>query len=153
MSTLSRVTAGMILITATVVAGSMSALALLKKGTDGPAVSVLQTKLGIRADGDFGSSTENAVKRFQRSKRLRADGKVGDATWRKLTGAPSKPILRIYQGPAASVKTLQGKLGLRQDGKFGSDTEQAVKAYQRRKGIVDNGVVESDMRYMLSWGR
>ena len=143
----------MILITAVIVGGSMSALALLKKGTDGPAVEVLQRKLGISADGNFGSGTEDAVKRFQRSKGLTVDGKAGDETWRKLTRAPAKPILRKDEGPAVSVKTLQGKLGLRQDGKFGSGTEKAVKAYQRKKGIVDNGVVESDMRYMLGWGR
>ena len=143
----------MLLITATVVAGSMSALALLKKGTDGPAVSVLQKKLGIRADGDFGTRTETAVKKYQKSKGLPADGKVGDLTWRTLTRAPVKPILKKDQGPAVSVRTLQGKLGLPQDGKFGSSTEKAVKAYQRKKGIVDNGVVESDMRYMLGWGR
>ena len=137
----------------------MSAVALLRKGTDGPAVKVLQQKLKAKnfynggIDGDFGSGTETAVMKFQRSKGIEDDGKVGDATWRRLTGAPTKPILKKNQGPAASVKTLQGKLGLRQDGKFGSGTEQAVKAYQRRKGIVDNGVVESDMRYMLSWGR
>lgn len=159
MSNLSRVTAGMILITATIVGGSISALALLKKGTDGAAVEVLQDKLKAknhfrgRSDGDFGGITENAVKAFQRSKGLKADGKVGDATWRKLTGAPKKPILKKGEGPKVSVETLQRKLGLRQDGDFGRKTEDKVKAYQRSQGIVDNGKVEADMRYMLDWGR
>ena len=145
------------MITATVVVGSMSALALLKKGTNGAAVVELQKKLKAKGlysgprDGKFGSGTEDAVMSFQNSKGLTDDGKVGDATWRKLTGAPAKPILRKGQGPEASVKTLQGKLGLRKDGKFGSGTEKKVKAYQKKKGIVDNGVVESDMRYMLKW--
>ncbi len=151
MSTLSRVTAGMILITATVVVGSMSALALLKKGTDGPAVEVIQKKLEIKADGDFGSGTEDAVKAFQKKRGLPQDGQVGDKTWTNLVG--KTPGLRLEEGDKKpkSIKKLQRKLGLKPDGKFGSGTEKAVKAYQRKKGIVDNGVVGSDTRYMMKW--
>lgn len=36
------------------------------------------------ADGDFGPRTEDAVKRFQRSRGIEADGIVGPATWRKI---------------------------------------------------------------------
>ncbi len=151
MSNLSRVTAGMLLITATLVAGSISALALLKKGTDGAAVEVIQKKLKIKADGDFGSGTEVAVKAFQKKRGLPQDGQVGDKTWTKLVG--KTPGLRLEEGDnkPKSIKKLQRKLGLKQDGKFGSGTEKAVKAYQRKKGIVDNGVVESDTRYMMKW--
>ena len=70
-----------------------------------------------------------------------------------ITGAPKKPILKKGEGPKVSVETLQRKLGLRQDGDFGRKTEDKVKAYQRSQGIVDNGKVEADMRYMLDWGR
>lgn len=40
--------------------------------------------MGLAADGHFGSSTETAVKEFQRSRGLTADGKVGKATWEAL---------------------------------------------------------------------
>lgn len=162
MSSLSRVTAGMILITATIVGGSMSALALLKRGTNGETVKVLQQKLRAKnlysgpRDGKFGGGTERAVIKFQERNDLEPDGKAGDETWRKLTGAPKKPILKRNEGPAVSVRTLQRKLGFKEkdvDGIFGGSTEAAVKRFQRRNGIVDNGVVESDMRYMLNWGR
>ncbi|MFH9608278.1 peptidoglycan-binding protein [Streptomyces sp. NPDC017448] len=37
-------------------------------------------------DGVFGAGTESAVKAFQRSRGLTADGKVGPNTWSKLRG-------------------------------------------------------------------
>jgi peptidoglycan hydrolase-like protein with peptidoglycan-binding domain len=153
MGSLSRVTAGMILITATLVAGSMSALALLKKGTDGPAVEVIQKKLKIKADGDFGDKTEDAVRAFQKKRGLPQDGKVGEETWRKLMGNTPGPTLAEGIKKPKSVKKLQRLLKLKQDGKFGPATTSAVKRYQQSKGIVDKGTVESDTRFMLGWGR
>lgn len=41
----------------------------------------------------------------------------------------------------AEVKTLQGKLNLMADGIFGPLTEEAVKEFQRRKGLTVDGVV------------
>lgn len=55
----------------------------LKKGSKGAAVVELQKALnacnaaGISTDGSFGSGTQSAVKAFQSSKNLSADGKVG----------------------------------------------------------------------------
>lgn len=41
----------------------------------------------------------------------------------------------------ADVKTLQGKLNLAQDGIFGPITEEAVRDFQKRKGLTVDGVV------------
>lgn len=57
---------------------------LLKKGSRGSEVRILQTKLQLLTDGIFGTITEEAVKEFQRSKGLVADGIVGDTTWAQL---------------------------------------------------------------------
>ena len=56
----------------------------LREGDRGRAVRRLQRKLGISADGVFGSQTERAVKRFQRRNGLTADGIVGPMTRGKL---------------------------------------------------------------------
>lgn len=69
-------------------------LTVLKKGSKGSQVKALQSllkgygynigKSGV--DGSFGSDTETAVKKFQKDKKLTADGAVGSKTWSKLLG-------------------------------------------------------------------
>jgi rare lipoprotein A (peptidoglycan hydrolase) len=63
---------------------------VLEKGDRGDDVVTLQRILGMKgysvggADGVFGRRTKVAVKRFQRRRRLKADGAVGPATTRAL---------------------------------------------------------------------
>jgi hypothetical protein len=67
--------------------------ATLKPGDTGTQVKVLQRALAAlgfstgKPDGDYGPATEAAVKRFQGSAGLKADGVVGPATLRALTAA------------------------------------------------------------------
>ena len=62
----------------------------IRRNSKGPDVALLQAilnRLGFNAgtvDGVFGSRTENAVIRFQRSAGLSPDGVVGPRTWRAL---------------------------------------------------------------------
>jgi peptidoglycan hydrolase-like protein with peptidoglycan-binding domain len=56
----------------------------IKEGSRGRAVSYLQRKLDVAADGIFGPLTEQAVKAFQREKNLTVDGIVGEDTWAAL---------------------------------------------------------------------
>lgn len=58
--------------------------AMLRRGDRGESVGILQRKLGIAADGVFGLQTERAVRDYQASKGLKADGLVGPATWEAL---------------------------------------------------------------------
>lgn len=53
---------------------------MLKKGCRGDDVRLLQTRLGIAADGIFGKNTEKAVKTYQKANKLTADGVVGKNT-------------------------------------------------------------------------
>ena len=65
---------------------------VLKKGSSGTSVQILQQALQIQADGIFGSKTEEAVKAFQRRNGLIADGIVGQKTWEKLQPSQSPGI-------------------------------------------------------------
>ncbi len=56
----------------------------LRMGDEGDDVKLLQGKLGIAADGDFGPSTKAAVTAFQEIKGLKPDGIVGIRTQQLL---------------------------------------------------------------------
>lgn len=56
----------------------------LRQGSQGEDVKVLQRRLGIPADGVYGSQTVAAVKAFQSSVGLIADGVCGPHTWAAL---------------------------------------------------------------------
>lgn len=73
-------------IVAGVVGLTSDAYAYMRRGAVGPAVSDVQSALGIPADGVFGRQTEHAVKRFQRRCGLQVDGIVGPETWSALFG-------------------------------------------------------------------
>jgi len=57
---------------------------MLRKGDRGESVKLLQSTLGIPADGQFGPQTQLAVRDFQSRHGLTVDGIVGPATWKKL---------------------------------------------------------------------
>lgn len=69
-------------------AGAAAAEVTLRKGDRGRAVSAVQRKLRLAADGVFGPQTHRAVKRFQRRRGLAADGIVGAITRRELKLRP-----------------------------------------------------------------
>lgn len=57
---------------------------ILKLGSKGKEVELLQEYLKITVDGDFGPATEKAVKEFQKDRGLTVDGIVGPKTWSVL---------------------------------------------------------------------
>jgi putative chitinase len=59
-------------------------IGVLRKGSKGDGVKLMQEALGIGADGDFGPGTERALKAWQASNGLTADGIAGPATFDKL---------------------------------------------------------------------
>ena len=57
---------------------------VLKLGSKGKEVEDLQKYLKIKVDGDFGSKTETAVKKWQKENGLKDDGIVGEKTWNAM---------------------------------------------------------------------
>jgi peptidoglycan hydrolase-like protein with peptidoglycan-binding domain len=65
---------------------SLPTLRLDSKGDDVKYLQVILNFYGydLKVDGVFGSKTEAAVKKFQKSRKLTADGIVGRKTWDAL---------------------------------------------------------------------
>ena len=79
---------------------------LLKLGSEGEDVKKLQVKLGIEAIGKFGPKTDAAVKAWQSSHGLTADGIVGDGTWSKMFGGAT-PVASAPAAPIANSGNLK----------------------------------------------
>ena len=142
---------------------SSSSTTRLEKGSTGSDVKELQTKLkklgyyDAYVDGDYGDTTVAAVKAFQKKYNLTADGVAGSETLKKLDSAyknadsnTSTDDDSLRKGATGTaVKTLQTnlkKLGFYTayvDGSFGSTTESAVKAFQKKYGLSADGVAGS----------
>jgi len=76
-------------------------MGILKRGSQGESVKILQRFLGLKDDGDFGAKTEIAVFDFQMKNGLKADGIVGSKTWNFLA-------LATTDNSETSYKTKSG---------------------------------------------
>src|SRR5262245_64185064 len=79
------------------------------RGTQGDAVKRLQEKLGIGADGQFGSGTEKALRDYQEKNGLVADGMAGPATLAqmKLFKEITVDTVKSSQVPASAATEPQ----------------------------------------------
>lgn len=59
-------------------------LPVLRVGSKGDLVKVLQMIIGVTPDGSFGNQTAERLKYFQNELGLVADGVCGPNTWNKL---------------------------------------------------------------------
>ena len=128
----------------------------LRSGASGNQVKTLQTQLqaaGLYSgaiDGKFGTATENAVRAFQRKLGLKVDGVAGTKTLAALSGQnATEDTATGTLRPGATgeaVKAMQRRLKTLTlytgsiDGKFGTGTENAVRAFQRRMGLKVDGI-------------
>ena len=134
---------------------------VLSLGSQGRQVALLQSALGLRADGVFGPETEAAVRSFQARHGLSVDGIAGPQT----TAALANPSAHLAfaadtstaslisdtvgspigssseQTPADAVARLQAALHVSADGIFGPETEAAVRRLQARHGLSVDGIV------------
>ena len=141
-----------------------SAGTTLKLNSQGTKVSQLQTDLKqlgyyyAEITGNFGEKTEAAVKAFQKAKGLTADGVAGKKTLDAIAAAVDKA-----GGSSSGSSSTNMKLGstgtavsaLQQNlttlgyyygdvtGHYGNLTQQAVKKFQKAKGLTQDGVAST----------
>ena len=144
----------------------------LSLGMTGNDVYALQQRLislrfldGV-ADGVFGMETQEALVAFQRANNLTADGETNAATWKKLNGSARAANATPTPVPATTATLHEGESGEnvyllqarlfelgyytgRVDGRYGSETTEAVKAFQRANGLSADGVFGKGTRTRL----
>ena len=70
---------------------------ILKIGSKGSQVALLQEFLELPSDGIFGSATEAAVKEFQQHNGLESDGIVGPSTWDAMGIGTTDDSEKVYE--------------------------------------------------------
>lgn len=147
----------------------------LQYGSKGDAVKKLQEglkELGFyrsSIDGKYGSGTQTAVQNFQRINGISVSGQADLATQTLLyhgnpknsaglqvdvVEQPTYPLLsRGSEGEL--VKNLQTRLyelgyyTKKIDGDYGSGTYNAVKEFQKKAGLTQNGIANQDTQLLL----
>ncbi|MFN2320856.1 MAG: peptidoglycan-binding protein [Dermatophilaceae bacterium] len=129
---------------------------VLRVGSFGDEVRLVQRALDITVDGQFGPGTYEAVRSFQTKHGLGVDGVVGTQSWTKLielglvpaknsTAHPleqyAQTTLRVGSRGTAVTALQQALGGVEVDGSFGAVTEARVKDYQKGKELTVDGVV------------
>jgi peptidoglycan hydrolase-like protein with peptidoglycan-binding domain len=113
-------------------------MSILKRGLAGEPVKVLQQKLGVNADGQFGPGTEQALKDYQGKHGLKVDGIAGPDTFAQMG---LYELILLKPGTTGdTVKKLQQSLGIGADGQFGAGTAKAVKEFQEKNGLDADGL-------------
>jgi peptidoglycan hydrolase-like protein with peptidoglycan-binding domain len=108
----------------------------------------------LTVDGIFGPATEAAVKAFQTSKGMTADGIMSAQTWSTL-------IIQVKKGSSGdAVRGVQEEFqfragepgkGLKVDGIFGPQTDSTVRGFQHALSLDIPSVVVDGIVGPVTW--
>ena len=139
--------------------GTISPWPVVQKGNQGHPIRTLQFLLRARGhnltvDGMFGPATEAAVKAFQTSKGMTADGILSAQTWSTL-------IIQVKKGSSGdAVRGVQEEFqfragepgkGLKVDGIFGPQTNSTVRGFQHALSLDVPSVVVDGIVGPVTW--
>ena len=139
--------------------GTLSSWPVVQNGSQGHPIRTLQFLLRARGhnltvDGMFGPATEAAVKAFQTSKGMTADGIMNAPTWSAL-------IIQVKKGSSGdAVRGVQEEFqfragepgkGLKVDGIFGPQTESTVRGFQHALSLDVPSVVVDGIVGPITW--
>ena len=120
--------------------------AVVRQGSTGAAVVLLQRALKVTPDGDFGPKTRAALVTFQTKQHLARNGVANRPVWNRLE-VRDYPLIAYRRltlklgSKGAAVVVVQRALRVPADGGFGPITSAAVKAVQSSAKLARTGVV------------
>jgi peptidoglycan hydrolase-like protein with peptidoglycan-binding domain len=139
--------------------GTLSPWPVVQNGSQGHPIRTLQSLLrahghNLTVDGMFGPATEAAVKAFQTSKGMAADGIMSAQTWSAL-------IIQVKKGSSGdAVRGVQEEFqfragepgkGLKVDGVFGPQTDSTVRGFQHALSLDVSSVVVDGIVGPVTW--
>lgn len=139
--------------------GTLSPWPVVQNGSQGHPIRTLQLLLrahghNLTVDGMFGPATEAAVKAFQTSKGMTADGIMSAQTWSTL-------IVQVKKGSSGdAVRGVQEEFqfragepgkGLKVDGIFGPQTDSTVRGFQHALSLDVPSVVVDGIVGPVTW--
>jgi peptidoglycan hydrolase-like protein with peptidoglycan-binding domain len=139
--------------------GTLSPWPVGQNGSQGHPIRTLQFLLrahghNLTVDGMFGPATEAAVKAFQTSKGMTADGIMSAQTWSTL-------IIQVKKGSSGdAVRGVQEEFqfragepgkGLKVDGIFGPQTDSTVRGFQHALSLDVPSVVVDGIVGPVTW--
>ena len=139
--------------------GTLSPWPVVQNGSQGHPIRTLQLLLRARGhnltvDGMFGPATEAAVKAFQTSKGMTADGILSAQTWSTL-------LIQVKKGSSGdAVRGVQEEFqfragepgkGLKVDGIFGPQTDSTVRGFQHALSLDIPSVVVDGIVGPVTW--
>ena len=139
--------------------GTLSPWPVVQNGSQGHPIRTLQFLLrahghNLTVDGMFGPATEAAVKAFQTSKGMTADGIMSAQTWLTL-------IIQAKKGSSGdAVRGVQEEFqfragepgkGLKVDGIFGPQTDSTVRGFQHALSLDVPSVVVDGIVGPVTW--
>jgi len=139
--------------------GTLSPWPVVQNGSQGHPIRTLQLLLrahghNLTVDGMFGPATEAAVKAFQTSKGMTADGIMSAQTWSTL-------IVQVKKGSSGdAVRGVQEEFqfragepgkGLKVDGIFGPQTDSTVRGFQHALSLDIPSVVVDGIVGPVTW--
>jgi peptidoglycan hydrolase-like protein with peptidoglycan-binding domain len=139
--------------------GTLTPWPVVQNGSQGHPIRTLQLLLrahghNLTVDGMFGPATEAAVKAFQTSKGMTADGITSAQTWSTL-------IIQVKKGSSGdAVRGVQEEFqfragepgkGLKVDGIFGPQTDSTVRGFQHALSLDVPSVVVDGIVGPVTW--
>ena len=141
--------------------GNISPWPVVGSGANGHPIKTLQYLLRARGqsvavDETFGPQTDGAVRAFQTSRGLTADGIVGPVTWAALVvqvkkGSRSDAVRGVQEEFQFRNQSGDPNTGLQIDGIFGPATDATVRGFQQALSLDIPSVAVDGIVGPVTW--